>query len=76
MQNSAVYFTVAVHNQKWRLLDLIKDLMGTFEVRYNENVELITIRHYNEKIIDELKSNREVFMEQKTRQTYRVLLGS
>lgn len=75
MQNSAVYFTVAVHNKEWRLLGLIKDLQEFFEVKYNTDVELITIRHYNEEIISELKDNREVYMEQKTRQTYRVLLG-
>lgn len=75
MQNSAVYFTVAVHNKEWRLLALIEELMQHFEVRYNKDAELITIRHFNEDIINELCQGREVFMEQRTRQTYRVLLG-
>ena len=75
MQNSAVNFTVAVHNTEWRLLELITDLQSVFSVKYNTNAELITIRHYNEEIIEELKDNREVFMEQRTRETYRVLLG-
>ncbi len=75
MQNSAVNFTVAVHNKDWRLLELIEDLKSVFLVEYIKDVELITIRHYNEEIIDQLKNNREVFMEQKTKETYRVLLG-
>lgn len=75
MQNSAIYFTVAVHNVEWRLLNLISALNETFEVKYNTNVELITIRHYNEKIIEKLKADKVVFMEQKTRETYRVVLG-
>ncbi|MGB0390152.1 MAG: aspartate kinase [Salibacteraceae bacterium] len=75
MQNSAIYFTVAVHNVEWRLLNLIEDLKSVFEVKYNTNAELITIRHYNEDIIDTLKAERVVYMEQKTRETYRVLLG-
>lgn len=75
MQNSAVNFTVAVHNTKARLLELIHDLSASFDVKYNADAELITIRHYNEGIIDQLKDNRTVYMEQKTRETYRVLLG-
>lgn len=76
MQNSAVYFTTAVHNKEWRLLELIKDLQESYEVKYNSDAELITIRHYNEDIIEQLKNDRIVYMEQKTRQTYRVLLGN
>jgi aspartate kinase len=75
MQNSAIYFTVAVHNVEWRLLNLVSDLETFFEVKYTTNAELITIRHYNEEIIKTLKANRTVYMEQKTRDTYRVLLG-
>jgi aspartate kinase len=75
MQNSAIFFTVAVHNVEWRLKNLIADLKSIFEVKYNTNAELITIRHYNDQIIKKLIANRVVFMEQKTRETYRVLLG-
>ena len=76
MQNSAVYFTAAVHNKEWRLLELIEDLQSSYEVKYNSDAELVTIRHYNENIIEQLKNDRVVFMEQRTRQTYRALLGS
>ena len=75
MQNSAIYFTVAVHNLEWRLLALIDDLKAIFNVKYNSDAELITIRHYNDSIIKELITDRVVYMEQKTRETYRVLLG-
>ncbi len=75
MQNSAIHFTVAVHNLEWRLLALMEDLKEIFQVKYNTNAELITIRHYNDSIIKELNTDRVVFMEQKTRETYRVLLG-
>jgi aspartate kinase len=75
MQNSAVNFTVAVHNKEWRLLELIEDLQNQFEVTYTRDVELITIRHYNEDIISELKNKRTVYVEQRSMKTYRVLLG-
>ena len=75
MQNSAIYFTVAVHNAEWRLLNLVDELKKHFKVNHNTDVELITIRHFNDDIISKLKANREVYMEQKTKETYRVLLG-
>ena len=75
MQNSAVNFTAAVHNSEERLLGLIKDLQQEFDVKYNTSVELITIRHYNAEIIEELLGDREVFMEQRTRETFRALIG-
>jgi aspartate kinase len=74
MQNSAVNFTVAVHNEESRLLALVDELSTVFNVKYNTGTELITIRHYNDEIINQLKDNREVLMEQRTRETYRVLL--
>jgi aspartate kinase len=43
-------------------------------VRYNENVELITIRHYNSAIIEELTAGREILLEQRTRETVRFVV--
>lgn len=75
MQNSAVNFSIAAHNKAPRMLHLIDELRQDFDVKYNENLELLTIRHYNDDIIKKLTAHREILMEQRTRQTYRVLLG-
>ncbi len=75
MQNSAVNFSVSAHNKRPRMLRLIEELRKDFDVRYNDDLELLTIRHYNDHIIKRLTQGRNVLMEQRTRQTYRVLMA-
>ncbi len=74
MQNSAISFSVSVDADKSRLGELISDLQNDYEVRYNEGLELLTIRHFNEKIANELASGKEILLQQKTRHTLRMLM--
>lgn len=45
MQNSAVAFTVCVDNSH-RGRPWCSELRGEYEVRWNEDCELITVRHF------------------------------
>ena len=74
MQNSAISFSVSVANDPSKIAALIQDLQNDYEVKYNEDLELLTIRHYNPKIVEELIRNKEVILEQKTRHTMRILM--
>lgn len=74
MQNSAVSFTVCLDINFKNLERLIKLLQVDYEVRYNTNVELVTIRHYNQETIDRTTHGKEILMEQKTRQTVRIVM--
>jgi aspartate kinase len=49
-------------------------MQNDFKVRYNRNMELITIRHYNQEIIDDLIGNRKLYLEQKSRSTVQLLV--
>ncbi|HZH86153.1 MAG TPA: aspartate kinase [Brumimicrobium sp.] len=74
MQNSAVSFSVCLDIDNFglnRLIDLLKD---EYDVKYNDNLELVTIRHYDQETIDRVTKNREILMEQKTRQTVRIVM--
>jgi len=74
MQNSAVSFSVCLDIDNFglnRLIDLLKD---EYDVKYNDNLELVTIRHYDQLTIDRVTKNREILMEQKTRQTVRIVM--
>ena len=53
MENSALSFTVCVDESEL-LIPLIASLKKRFLVRYNENLELVTIRHYTQMIIDKV----------------------
>jgi aspartate kinase len=76
MQNSAISFSVSVAHQGKQLEALIEDLSKDYQVRYNEGLELMTIRHYNTEVVAELIKWKEVLLEQKTRHTMRVLMRS
>ena len=73
MQNSALNFSVCVDNSD-RTKKLIEHLKGDFEVRYNEGLELVTVRHYDEPTLEKLISGRELILEQRSRQTARMVL--
>lgn len=74
MQNSAINFSVCVDYQPDNIDKVRKLLAEKFIVKYNENLNLLTIRHYTPKIIAELVKNREILLEQKTRNTVRILM--
>jgi len=73
MQTSALNFSVCVDDSK-RLPKAIKELQQQFDVRYNEDMELVTIRHYNEAAIEEMLNGKEVVDSQVSRKTARYVL--
>lgn len=74
MQNSAINFSVSVDDVPEKLDPMIEELHGAYKVLYNRNLELITIRHYTQEVIDRLTQGRTKLVEQRTRHTYRVLV--
>ena len=74
MQNSAINFSVCVDANPVKLPLLIIALKKQYKVRYNDNVELLTIRHYTKRIEKRLLKNKEVLLEQKTRFTARFVI--
>lgn len=73
MENSALSFTVCVDENE-RLDDLIDALKHRYIVRYNQGLELITVRHYTQNTIDHLLKNKQVLLEQKSRETARFVV--
>lgn len=67
MQNSAISFSICVDHKQAELALLKKELSQLFSVKMNENVELLTVMHYNEKAITPILAKRTVLMEQRTR---------
>ncbi|NQV53330.1 MAG: aspartate kinase [Flavobacteriales bacterium] len=74
MQNSAISLSVSVSDQRSQIEALIEELQKDYQVLYNDGLELLTIRHYNEKIVEELVQGKEVMLQQKTRHTMRLLM--
>ena len=74
MQNSALSFSICLDLNSGQLEQLLNLLKKDFIVKYNDGLELVTIRHYNQETINRLTQGKQVFLEQRTRQTVRLLL--
>lgn len=74
MQNSAISFSVSVDNDDRKLPDLIKTLQKQYRVLYNDNLELITIRYYDQPTIDRVTLDKKILLEVKSRYTVQLVV--
>ncbi len=63
MQNTAISFSVCLTNRPERIAALIEDLSEDFKITKEENLELITIRHYKSEVVERLKVNKLILLE-------------
>src|SRR5690606_34933360 len=76
MHNSAVSFSVSVDAQEERVSALIKDLKKRFDVTHQDDLELVTIRYYNQDTIDRVLVNKKIILEVKDSYTCQMLIQS
>jgi len=69
MQNSAISFSACFDYDTHKVPPLLEELKKTFKILFNESLELLTVRHFNELTIQNLTSKKEIILEQKTRNT-------
>ncbi|MBR5093236.1 MAG: aspartate kinase [Bacteroidales bacterium] len=74
MQNSALSFSICVDNHPQRIGVLTERLKSMFRVRYNENLQLITIRYYTQQVIDSIVAGRPILLEQRSRTTEQLIV--
>ncbi len=74
MFNSAISFSVSVDEDDTKIEQLISDLSVDFKVKYNKNMELVTIRYYNQETIDRVVVNKKVWLEVKSRNTCQMVM--
>jgi aspartate kinase len=74
MQNSAISFSVSMDNDTRKIPELIRILQDDFRVLYNEKLELITIRYWDQATIDRVTKDKEILLEQKSRHTVQLVV--
>ena len=74
MQNSALNFSVCADVKATMCERLIEELSKNFLVRYNENVDLFTVRHYQTLDLPEKLRHKRVLIQQRSRSTLRYVL--
>jgi len=75
MQNSALSFSFLMDDKMDVISQVESALESSFIVKYNTNLELVTIRHYDQQTIDFVTTGKEILLEQKTRSTARFVMG-
>ncbi len=75
MQNSAISFTACI-SQNDRKFELLLDLLGAdFKIKYNGNLQLVTIRHWNPECIEEMSAGKNLLLEQRNRTTAQMVFN-
>lgn len=74
MQLSAISFSVCMDMDDKKIPGLIADLQKEYKVLYNDNMELVTIRYYDQSTIDRVCIDKQVLLEQKSRYTVQLVV--
>lgn len=75
IQTAALSFSAVVDNNPYTLNPLFEKLAEEYEILTNDNLQLLTIRHYTGEIIEELTKGKEILLEQRSRQTIQFLIS-
>jgi len=74
IQNSAISFSVCVEDKFNNFTDLKSLLSKKFQVTFNQNVSLYTIRHFDEKSADMVENNKQILLKQISRETMQIVV--
>jgi aspartate kinase len=74
MRNSAISFSVCVNNTKDRIEKFEKNLGPDFKIIIDHDLELITIRHYNDEFLKDMKRNKLILFEERIHQTVQIVV--
>lgn len=76
IQNSAVTLSACFDLDEGKMELLREALKEEFEILYNDDLTLATIKNYDKDSIERILSGKDVFLEQKTRFNFQVLYRS
>jgi aspartate kinase len=65
---------VCVNNDKTRIPRVVKDLEDHFLVKWENGLELITIRYFDEQTISRVMVNKDKVLEQRSKETVQMVV--
>jgi aspartate kinase len=74
MQQSAIDLNLVLDGQEADWDWLMQELSPYYTIRYNTGLTLITIRHYTEEVLDWMVKEKDIYLEQHSRLTARMLV--
>jgi aspartate kinase len=76
VQHSAITFSFCFDYHAEKLQSLLKKMRQTFEVYYNLDLTLITIKNYTPEVFTDYRNRKGILLEQSSRSTLQLLLKS
>jgi len=74
MQQSAIDLNLVLDGPEADLQEIFEELKPFYTIRYNTDLTLITIRHYTEEVLDWMVKEKDIYLEQHSRLTARMLV--
>jgi aspartate kinase len=74
MQNTAIQFIVCTDSKLGKNEQIIEALSNDFEIEMRKDLKLLSIRHYNQEIIDRETQGFQIFLQQKTEHTIQFVI--
>jgi aspartate kinase len=74
VEASAVSIDVCVDDERGKVISLLDDLKDEYSAVYNEDVELLSVRHSTPEAVERITVGREILLEQRTRSTARFVV--
>lgn len=74
MQQSAIDLNLVLNDPDANLENIFQKLLPFYTLRYNTGLTLITIRHYTEETLDWMVKEKDIYLEQHSRLTARMLV--
>lgn len=74
MQNSATSCSLVLQNDPIKIPSLLLKIQALFQVKFNEDVELYTIRNYNSHILNYIYKKGRFILEERNNKTIQILL--
>ena len=74
MQNTAICFSICINDVDDKVSAFSQAIEDQFKVIIDRELELITVRHYQDKILEELRADKIVLLEERIRETVQMVL--
>ena len=69
----ALSFSICVDDGNDKLENCLEQLREKYKVRTNSNLQLTTVRHYNDNDVNEYVSGKTVLLDQRSRNTIQIV---
>jgi len=74
LQLSAIDLNIVADAKELDMTEIIEELSEHYQIRYNTGLTLVTIRHYTEEVLDWMVKEKDIYLEQHSRLTARMLI--